>query len=333
MFNKKRCTLGANLVEYILPAALLGLVIGLGVYKMYQDGSIANYIIASMGDNIVADGSSSAITTTVAEDANEETNEEADPEEETEPTATMDCGSGSCTIHFGAYTLNGVPESFKDSALGSASNASNISDQLAVYLKDIIDQMVAAGEPEEVTDPLSRLAIKFGLDPDDVGLGSEPEYMNFSQFAGYQYALEYLVSGNDPDGRISLSGVVDGVSVYQDSRTGRQFSDSLLDLNGVDGVMDKLDQVNGDVDDRLATFLSACDTAASLNGKDYEPVKGLISYLASQGKDINAQFVDQITDSGEVTTLDLNIDDIKANVASSMEDFTAASIVAAANGG
>ena len=38
---------GSNLVEYAIPLALIGLVVGVGLYNLFSNNTILNYIMAS----------------------------------------------------------------------------------------------------------------------------------------------------------------------------------------------------------------------------------------------------------------------------------------------
>ncbi|MEW5821544.1 MAG: hypothetical protein AB1782_15230 [Cyanobacteriota bacterium] len=56
MFKDFRKKVGSGLVDYILPTALVGLVLGLALYKIYDDKSLNKFIEGSMDANVDSNG-------------------------------------------------------------------------------------------------------------------------------------------------------------------------------------------------------------------------------------------------------------------------------------
>jgi hypothetical protein len=55
MKSIKRKNLGADLVEYVIPIAVLGLLIGLGLYNLVDSGNLQSFIEGSTGGNVDVD--------------------------------------------------------------------------------------------------------------------------------------------------------------------------------------------------------------------------------------------------------------------------------------
>jgi hypothetical protein len=56
MHTKRRINTGAELVEYIIPIAVFGIVLGLGLYNFIESGTLQKFIEGSTNGQVDANG-------------------------------------------------------------------------------------------------------------------------------------------------------------------------------------------------------------------------------------------------------------------------------------
>ncbi|MGD9580723.1 MAG: hypothetical protein AB7V50_05080 [Vampirovibrionia bacterium] len=318
---------GSALVDYIVPTAVVGLVVGLALFTLQKDNLLRDFITVSSGTNVaVSDGTlavgASGSTTNASWNTSESVSAavESGTSPPLEGSETINCSGGVCTISAAGYTLTGIPEDIADFV--ATSSVSGGDDVFANVLDQIIEQIEAQADPSESTiiSALKNLAQTIGEEPYDPSLTA--------QYASNHYVLEYLITGNDPEGRI----VDDGTTV-SDTRITQVFdkTDPQLFTKLKDGT------VNANTDILMSKVQLACSMASMSNSKDYSSLVNLVGYLQSQSKDINSEFYSSITDQVASQTdlsalKSVDLQSVKDNVASKLQDVTAASIIAAAEG-
>jgi len=154
----KRKYRGSNLVEYMLPAALIGVVMGGALYNSYTNDSILNYVMNSLNMKINEE-------TLVIDNANNNTNKEVikvDPyanknisDSSTTPPAMACSTDNTCTIDFGNFKLTGVPSNFTNVVETSGANAGT--EQIALLL-DQIANILAQNNKISESDQVKDLA-------------------------------------------------------------------------------------------------------------------------------------------------------------------------------
>lgn len=322
-----RINSGSALVDYIIPTAVVGLVAGLALYTLNDDNSLMKFIAASMGQKVVSEGGTLAVgkdTTTTEADWNTTEVVEAGMTSGTSPelegSEEISCSGGLCTVKVGDYTLTSIPEDISEyiKSTGPAGGE----DLIAAMMAQVVAQMEAEADPAEsqILSALKTLAET---------IGTPPSSSLTAQYASNHYLLEYLITGNDPEGRITDTGLT-----VSDNRISQDFSldDPQLLTKIKDGTL------NANTDILLSKFEMECAKVSMMNpGKDYSGLKQVVSYLQDQALDINVNFYSAISEqilegTNLVEIQKVKLQSVKDNVASSMEDVTAASIIAAAKG-
>lgn len=143
---------GSALVDYAIPTLLIGIVAGLGFTYMHSNGLITNFMAAS--SNMKIDGSKAIV-------GNNPLSTSTTTSTTTSSTATPDspvivCVAGTCTIDFGDFKLNDVPEDF---ASYIASNGSSVgTDKLMELLEQLAIQLNDPATPEDEGAPFRIMA-------------------------------------------------------------------------------------------------------------------------------------------------------------------------------
>lgn len=124
---------GSGLIDYAIPTAIVGLVVGLGLYNFISGGSLLKFLTAS-GNMTQGSSSSTWVVNPSSTSANTPApgdlgGSQNDPQ--------IRCQNNLCTIDFGDYILTGIPENFRDYFESSASSGGT--DLLADLLKQIAD--------------------------------------------------------------------------------------------------------------------------------------------------------------------------------------------------
>ena len=332
MKNKLRMLLGSSLVDYILPTALIGIVVGGGIYSIYDNGTLTKFMVASVGNGDINQGKLAFGTTgddpSSAWNTNPNSSNNKNPPKtpsEPAPPAGVVCSSGTCSVTLGAYTLSGVPQDFSEFASTAGSSPDSLMEKMAALMNQIATQVEAEGDPDGIALAIRKFAAQFGGEPMETLAGKSYQY------SGNEYLIEYLArikAGEvDPDSKNRLTET--GTNTYVDSRTGVEF-----DVSNPDTAFAELSMYLQLSDDAMLkkydNLMDAIDTSSS--GNDYSELKNLFTYFKDQGQDINATFVDQVSQDANTMKLEniTNYQDVIDNIASTLEDVTAASILDAA---
>lgn len=140
----KRKSLGSALVDYVIPTAVVGLVVGTGIYYLASEGKILNFTAASGNMNVkVSDNM--AIVGYKAPTNNDLWNPMvAGSLGGTEDTPISSCNAGNCTIDYGDFLLNGIPEDFSEFI--QVNGTSGGTDKLLSLLGQMADQLEKDGD-------------------------------------------------------------------------------------------------------------------------------------------------------------------------------------------
>lgn len=146
--NHKQDFKGSSLVDYILPTALIGLVVGMGLYMAIKENLLQNFVSASLNLNYNAETgkASSSGFNSINISAGDLGGKFNDPKKV--------CKGAKCSIDFGDLVLNNVSDNF--ASLVETNGNSGGTKELLELLKQVIAQLEA--DPE--TDPSQLLALK-----------------------------------------------------------------------------------------------------------------------------------------------------------------------------
>jgi hypothetical protein len=132
----RRLSKGSNLVEYVLPTAIVGIVVGLALYSFVSGGNLLGFIGASGNIEMQKNtGNGLGIMGKLSPKSNLANN------------PVQQCSSGSCSVDFGDFILSGIPENFSD--IVEAAGTSGGTKVLANLLNQIGYQLDSAGKSTE----------------------------------------------------------------------------------------------------------------------------------------------------------------------------------------
>jgi hypothetical protein len=167
--QNKKTIWGSNLIEYIIPVALIALVAGAGLFIIFSDNSLIRFFVAS--SNIQIDEASGKAVMGKAyksESSSEETTSEeillnpaAGDYGGTPENPVQVCEGGKCTIDYGTFILTGLPENFNEFIQNNG--ASGGISQLADLLDQIADQLLQEGKREEALEVRKLANLGHGL--------------------------------------------------------------------------------------------------------------------------------------------------------------------------
>lgn len=147
-----RKTNGSSLVEYALPLALIGLVVGLGLFYLSSGDKFIQFI-TSTSDVKYDSTTQKAVFNKNLEPAaliNDSASE--DPPE----NMLTDCINGECTLDLGSIVLTGIPENFNEFI--ETAGASGGSDKVSELMSQIAQQLEAEGLKKE-SEQVKKLAV------------------------------------------------------------------------------------------------------------------------------------------------------------------------------
>ncbi|MEW5821096.1 MAG: hypothetical protein AB1782_12965 [Cyanobacteriota bacterium] len=142
---------GSNIVEYVVPVALIGIVVGMGLFYMYEQGTLRDFVISS--SNINFDSTTQKASLNNNSNPDEPLINQVVPATPDNPITS--CENGICKIDFGPISLSGLPENFNDFV--ETSGASGSVDMMASLLDQIANQLLDDGLKNEYND-IKKLA-------------------------------------------------------------------------------------------------------------------------------------------------------------------------------
>lgn len=133
--------IGSNIVEYIIPVALIGIVVGLSMFYMFSNGKLAGVFSASSGTELDKESGKLTIDKNIEKDK-PLVNITPGSLGGTNSQPAIECKDNECNIDFGDYVLKGLPGDFNEYVQNTG--ASGGTDKLA----SLLDQIAAALEAE-----------------------------------------------------------------------------------------------------------------------------------------------------------------------------------------
>lgn len=145
---------GSALVEYVLPTALIGIVVGLGLFYMHSNGTMGSFFASNSNSKL--DPTSQKLTL----DENKQTTEILlNPSQGslggTPDVPVKQCSNGVCNIDFGTYLLSGIPEDFNEFI--RTSGVSGGTDKIQQLMQQIAKQLEGT-EDDALADDIMKLA-------------------------------------------------------------------------------------------------------------------------------------------------------------------------------
>ena len=143
MSYKRRHKDGSNLIEYVIPMALVGIIVGVGLYQIISSGVLRSFIISS--NPITYDQSTKKAV--ISQNKQEEKILYDTLPHNEEPIFT--CAKGLCDIDFGDFILTGIPENFEEfvktqGTAGGTEELIALLEQIAAQLEEKGDNDLAA---------------------------------------------------------------------------------------------------------------------------------------------------------------------------------------------
>ncbi|MEW5821834.1 MAG: hypothetical protein AB1782_16690 [Cyanobacteriota bacterium] len=138
---------GSNLIEYAIPIALVGLVVGLGLYYLFSSGLLNKFIFSTGKADIDDQSQKISLNKNLDETALPLVNDQNSSEPDlmagdlggTPDKPVKKCNSSTCTIDFGSFILSGIPQNYQD--FTESSGSSGGTDELLSLLDQIISQI------------------------------------------------------------------------------------------------------------------------------------------------------------------------------------------------
>lgn len=130
---------GSALVDYVIPTAVVGLVAGLGLFNLSQNGDILNFTAASGNMNIQADANQAIVGKDTALNQELYSKLEGGSLDGTPDAPAQLCEDGSCIIDFGTFSLSNVPENFNE--IVETTGASGGTEKIYEMLEEIANQL------------------------------------------------------------------------------------------------------------------------------------------------------------------------------------------------
>ncbi|MEW5820355.1 MAG: hypothetical protein AB1782_09205 [Cyanobacteriota bacterium] len=140
---------GSALVDYIIPTAIIGVLLGLCLYQMVSSNNILTFLGAS-GDMKVDVNDNIAFVGDEDYSKNPSWCTDAGCFNGTPEEPVKRCENGLCTIDFGEFILNGLPENFNEfvETVGTSSGT----DKICSMLEQIADQLELNGDVDGAKD-------------------------------------------------------------------------------------------------------------------------------------------------------------------------------------
>lgn len=127
---------GSALVDYFLPTALIGIVVGMTLYVLFSDGLLVNFF-AKSSDGVVQTGKSELVIGQ---------SDKAGMYGGKPDAPVQKCSLDTCTIDFGDYILTGIPGNFGEYI--ETQGTSGGTDLAAQLFEQLADQLAQQGDTQ-----------------------------------------------------------------------------------------------------------------------------------------------------------------------------------------
>lgn len=145
----KRKNFGSALVDYVIPTAVVGLVVGSAIYVLASEGKILNFAAASASMNVNTKDQMAIVGDKPSTNDMWETFTPGSFGG-TSDTPVSNCSSGNCLIDYGDFLLNGLPENLSE--FTQINGTSGGTESIAAAMEQIADQLVKDGKSEAAKD-------------------------------------------------------------------------------------------------------------------------------------------------------------------------------------
>ncbi|MGD9581906.1 MAG: hypothetical protein AB7V50_11080 [Vampirovibrionia bacterium] len=142
---------GSAQMDYILPTAIVGIVLGLAMFQMVSSGNFIKFIANSLN----LDEKQIQTTTTQETTTSKPTTLAGGSFGGTPSNPIEACKDGECSIDYGSFVLSGIPENFQDFV--EAQGSSGGTEKLVAMLYQIAEQLEEEGKNSEA-DEIKKLA-------------------------------------------------------------------------------------------------------------------------------------------------------------------------------
>lgn len=214
MFIRKK--IGSGIVDYVVPTAVIGLVVGLGLFALKDSGNLLNFLSATSSMEV---DNGSGVIGQVREDSKliadkpVPDKEVSDTDTKSDPDTEVICKGDKCLVDVGGYVLEGIPENFADYIESSGSSGgtavlANIIEQiseksdLSESEKNRIKQLANLGhtiaDREKKLEVIAQKYLKGTQCPeDDIYMGELAWYKDDSYTKQFENLLEEISSDLD----------------------------------------------------------------------------------------------------------------------------------------
>ena len=243
----------------------------------------------------------------------------------------VNCDKGICTINYGDFVLNGIPDNF--GGFIEAQGASGGLETIAASLQEIIDSLDEPGD-EYLKDPLLELIGLIGTDEWKSGNSGMPGEQLSSLIEIYE-----IFAGAPPDNLIKNNHpIYEGQDVYYHKRhPGYNFNikPTQEEIYTLTGAIDTQLGYGADqnINKAFDKFTMVCNNVTNnINNKDYSNYIAVVGALKDYALKIQNDFKNEVCNNTSCKSpKNIELDTIKQKVASKNEDATAYVICKASN--
>lgn len=147
---------GSALLDYVLPLALVGIVVGLGIYYGSSNGLLGNFIASSTGQKSDTSSGKIVVGEKPADPSTLLSNVSNAGSKGTPDAPTVNCSNGSCIINYGSFVLEGIPADFNEFV--QTNGTSGATDKLSSILEQIALQLNNDGYDSDIVNTIMKLA-------------------------------------------------------------------------------------------------------------------------------------------------------------------------------
>jgi hypothetical protein len=137
---------GSAIVEYVIPAAVIGMAVGICMYMIFYGGELKSFIAAS-GNMSLSESGEKASIGPETQDLSIPVNVSGGSLGGTPDKPVKQCDENGCVIDFGTFTLQNLPENFNEFV--QTSGGSGASDLISDLLMQLASHLESENQPAE----------------------------------------------------------------------------------------------------------------------------------------------------------------------------------------
>lgn len=277
-----RISSGSAVIEYVLPIALIGIVVGLGMYYMFSDNKLQSYFANSSGMKV--DKATGKMSNDF-ESTSELIAKGSGPFGGTAETPAMECINGNCTIDFGGFALAGIPENYTEiihttGASGGTEKASELLMELASKLevdeqtKNDIKKLAQLGfQIAQIEQEIENINVS--INPRTVEKQGTGRFRNTTstvqEYISYDKALQYQQPLRDLSTQLKNGDIVQEYNKTKELLENTLASTYNINDENVKALLTVLSSEIIDLKDNVSTkadqLISKLDKAPSCSGR------------------------------------------------------------------